>query len=224
MKTIFIMAVSMIVAMASVQAQSSFGIRAGTNLATWGYHFEDAEAEQEMRDITSIQPLLQGAIFFRQQFNHLAIQPEFCIVQKGTLLDYSEDDYQYHVIGTLNYAEVPLLLKGVWGTEKQFTVFGGPAFSYGISGVAKSVQISNGEKTRDKQKINWEDEGFNRFEVGVQAGIGGSFKAGRGAVELEARYEYGITNLASDETSRDKIANRGLAISVGYTLPLVNKK
>ncbi|MEO6167120.1 MAG: outer membrane beta-barrel protein, partial [Chitinophagales bacterium] len=145
-------------------------------------------------------------------------------VQKGMRMNFSDDDYQSSVVATLNYAEVPLLLKGVWGTEKQFTVFGGPAFSYAISGTVRSKEVYNGEKTKDKEKIDWDDIDFNRFEASAQLGVGGSLKAGRGSVELEARYEYGITNLSSDETSEDKISNRGVAISVGYTIPLSGKK
>lgn len=224
MKTIFIMMITMIVAIVSAQAQSSIGVRAGTNIATWAYHLEDDDAEQDIKEINTIQPMLQGAIFFRQQFNHMAIQPELCFVQKGMRMTVSEDDYKYSTIAVLNYAEVPFLLKGIWGTEKQFTVFGGPAFSYAISGTLKSKEDYNGEKNKEKEKLDWEDTDISRFEASVQVGVGGSFKAGKGSVELEARYEYGLTNLSNDETSDDKISNRGLALSVGYTIPLPRKK
>ena len=201
-------------------AQSFLGARAGVNLARFGYHFESNDEEKAARDASSIHPVLQGGIFFRKQVNHFAFQPELCWVQKGVRMKYDFGSTSEILLLTVNYLETPLLLKGIIGNgSKKFSVFAGPAFSYAVGGHNKNILIEDGNRTNDKEKLDFKDVQYNRFEVSAQVGIGGSVKAGKGFFETEARYEYGITKL-NDDAADDKYFNRGIAVSIGYVLLL----
>jgi hypothetical protein len=200
-------------------AQSFFGARVGVNLAKFGYQFESNDDEKEARDATSFHPVVQGGVFFRKQINHFAFQPELCWVQKGVRLENNFSGITETNFITVNYLEAPLLLKGVFGSDsKMLSVFAGPAFSYAIAGHSKIEETINGSHTSDKVKIDFKDDQYYRFEVSAQVGIGGSFKAGKGFIEADVRYMYGLTKLNSDGGT-DKYFNRGIAVSLGYILP-----
>lgn len=160
-----------------------------------------------------------GGIFMEKPFNeYLSIQPEVNFIQKGgsesnesgEFADFSDEDV------TLSYIDVPLLLKAnipLEGSVSPFVTAGGYA------GYLLDVSI-------DGVEDDIKDE-INDFSYGLLFGAGVTF----GNIFIEARYDYGLSNLIDDDLFMDelgefddigdfgfdlKVRNKGFNITVGF--------
>lgn len=131
---------------------------------------------------------------------NLSLQPELSFVQKGSKIDDpSGDDAKL----TLNYIEVPVLLKYSSASEgTRFFGQAGPSFGYAISGKNKV-----GDQSED---VEFGDDATKRADLGLHIGAGVGF----GNVFIDARYVLGLANIVDD--SDVTVRNRGILISLGY--------
>jgi Outer membrane protein beta-barrel domain len=117
----------------------------------------------------------------------LNISPEFHWLQKGSKIeDISGDNLTY----TLNYIEVPVLLKLKFGTDVGFSVFGGPSFGYLLDG-------------NDNITLN----DYKKIEIGLHAGAGVAI----GPLVIDLRYLFGVSNISDTEI---EVRNNGLGAGV----------
>lgn len=184
-----------------LQAQErSFGIKGGTGAYQITSEFGNISSTSD-RKIG-----FEAGIFGEFPINRLlSIQPEAVFVQKG-----GEEASQS--LGssslTLNYVDVPLLLKinaPVDGALQPF-IFGGPYAGYLI----EATSDADGEN-EDLTDL------LNEFYYGLKVGLGINI----GPLQLDARYDMGIANLYKEDESLDgadsdfKITTSGFVVSLG---------
>lgn len=158
-----------------------------------------------------------GGIFMEKPLNeYLSIQPEVNFIQKGgsesdndELVDFSDEDV------TLSYIDVPLLLKiniPLDGGISPFITAGG------YVGYLLDAKVDFGGEQEDIS-----DE-VKDISYGLLFGVGANF----GKFFVEARYDYGLSNIFDDDLFGDeldgefddfgfdfKVRNSGITIAVG---------
>ena len=189
----------------STNAQVSFGIKGGTNIAEHSFKEQGTTINRE-----SINGFTLGAVLEVGLTDNIFIQPEAVFVQKGSELETPTLGEKINV----NYLDVPVLLKLKLLNTKMLNInlLGGPSFGLALNG--EETDANN--QTID---INFGGEnGFKRFELGVNAGGGIGVNLGSIGVFGDVRYLFGVSNI-SDDTNRE-IKNKGLNLSIGIMFKL----
>lgn len=189
-----------------LQAQVSFGIKGGVNLAQ--QNIKDVDLDIDSEEITGYNfgaflevPVGNGNIYF---------QPEFLLLQKGGSLSLNVAD----VKTTINYIDVPILLKLKILNSNLFNVnvLGGPSFGYATNG----EQVENGTII----KLNFGEDNIQRFDVGIHAGAGLGLELGSLTVIGDARYLFGLSDLDGSDRA---IKNKGIMLSAGLQFRLLGR-
>lgn len=186
-------------------AQATFGIRAGVNIATQNYDTDGLDVSFDSKIGLDIAVLVELGI--TEQF---AIQPELHYIQKG----YKVDDFfgfGEEATFTVNYLDLPILGKLTFGESVKFNALLGPSFGFALSG-----KTEVGDESEDLDFD--EDDGYQRFELGLVIGAGVSLPMGDvSSIFFDVRYILGVSNLYDDVDDEDiKATNRGLNIGIGY--------
>lgn len=180
----------------SVQAQSSFGIRAGLNFAKVT---DDTDTEMESRTG------FMAGVFYQYQFDnsYLAIQPELLYTQKGFTGEAIAMGQVIDVTYKLDYIQVPVLLEANFTTSGAVTphVYMGPYLAFLVSEEVEA-EVNGKTESGEVDLVKGTD-----FGATFGAGIGfGSFEVG-------VRYSLSLTNI-SDVGGEGK--NRVVSITAGY--------
>lgn len=170
----------------SIKAQKTnsqtFGIKGGINFSN--LYVKDAD---ENKMLTGFNLGLFAKLPLSKTF---AIQPELYYTTKGAQTTYNSTfvngTFQYN----FNYLELPLLF--VVNITDNFNLHVGPYVSYMLNGKVKNK--SNVNSVDFDEKINTED--YNKIDAGIAAGAGVDL----GAVNLGARYTYGMTKVGKEKT------------------------
>jgi hypothetical protein len=183
---LFIVAVAIFTA---VSGQTTFGIKAGTNLAKMKFSGGGITIDAKMKA-----GLLVGAFANFPVNENLSVQPEFLFSQGGGKLDImgiaGEEEN--------NYLAVPVMLKYSHG---DFKLLAGPQFGYFLSAKEDGVEVNDLYKSLD---------------FGISLGAGYETEAGFG---LDARYYFGIANINNDSSSSDMtIRNSGIQLALYYRI------
>ena len=190
MKTTLALAVALLVSAASAHAQTSFGVKAGLNLANLSISEADDTFEPENRTgfVAGVFVTLRGGGIF-------AFQPEVLISSQGAKFS----DTVNSGTAKIDYLQVPLLAR------------------IGPSNVALVVGPSIGYRIRAKLSgdgIDVDNEDFSdqieRMDVGLVAGV----TADIGKLVLDGRYTWGLTNIEKEATA-DKTKNRVISLTLG---------
>jgi len=104
----------------------------------------------------------------------------------------------------LNTIELPVLARFHFG---KFYMNAGPSIAYNISGNREIDDLST------KLPFENSNEGFKRFDAGVQIGGGFEFPFKQRRIAVDIRYNYGLTNLVYSK----EMYNRTLMISVHFS-------
>lgn len=159
-----------------------------------------------------------GGGFVRFGFGRLGIQPEILSVTKGAEIDDGGGGGEDASI-EIEYVEVPVLLHLplTYGASFAPYVMGGPAFAFEI-GCEESLggteadcdDVAGGLLSQRKS-----------IDIGLAAGGGLAFAMGPGAVLVEGRYTWGLTNLNdSEDADAIDVKNRSILLLAGYSIPL----
>jgi hypothetical protein len=106
----------------------------------------------------------------------------------------------------LHSIELPILARFHLG---KFYMNAGPSIAYNFSGNSKIAEVST------ELSFTNSNNGFKRFEAGVQMGGGIEFPIKQSRIALDIRYSYGLTNISYDK----EMYNRGIIISVHFSKP-----
>lgn len=133
---------------------------------------------------------------------------------------------------TLNYIELPLLLRLKVGGMAKFYLNAGPTVGYWINGSVDSHTDSQDFESeieiKDRDEITGTETGtvlanedVNRLEFGGAVGAGTFFDLQKGKINIDLRYGIGFTpffenNEGNDDTWRNSV----LSISLGYFFEL----
>ncbi len=237
-------------AFGTANAQVSVIPKAGLTLAR--QHFEERSHSMFTRKHNKNMTGFTAGVGFQVPVgknNRFSFQPELLYVQKGSRLHYSGeyrtismDDPMLNDDGSIeistktvvNYLEMPLLGRVGFGSEPfKFFVTAGPSVGYALNGrylwKMSPYSIDGNAKGRILYKKEPENNNgddayrdparYNRVDVGIQGGVGCGLAAGPGVLQFEARYGFGLTPEFKGGTD----ANRVLAFTLGYAIPLGGK-
>jgi len=189
----------------TLTAQITLGFKAGVNLAQQSIEELDLSIDSD-----EISGYTWGAFLeIPIGESNIYVQPEFLLLQKGGELKIS------NLKTTLNYVEVPILLKLkiINSSLLNINILGGPTFGYATSG--ETVENST------IVKINFGNDNIKRFDLGIHAGAGAVLQLGSLGVFGDIRYLFGVSDL--DETSVRTVKNRGLLVSAGLQFRLFGR-
>lgn len=164
-----------------------------------------------------------GIQFRYTEQKNFALIAEVNFAQKGWENLYEETDYRYR--RTVNYIEVPVLAHIYFGGKKRLFFNVGPQVGF-VLGESTSCNfnvydISSLPDFPNKNKTNAEltTPVENKVDFGISAGLGGEFAFNpRNAINLEARFYYGIGNMFHANRQGPIRSSNAMAISVtlGY--------
>ena len=179
----------MMVVMANAQAK--FGFRLGANLSRQEAKQDSLIIEPKSKfglDLAFVADFPLGEV--------ISFAPELHWLQKG----YEIEDIGTEGTATLNYLELPLLIKFNFGETSKFGVFGGPSVGYLLGGKV----ILNGVEQEDFFEF------VNRIELGAHLGAAITV----GPVQFDVRYILGISNISDvpDVEIRNTAFGAGVAI------------
>jgi hypothetical protein len=155
-----------------------------------------------------------GGGFIRFGFGRLGIQPEILSVRKGAELDNDgTDDDAVHI----EYIAVPVLLHLplTYGASFAPYIIGGPEFAFDIGCQQSIAGGSDVDCNGDILPL----ETRRSVDIGLSAGGGFAFAVGPGALLLEGRYTWGMTNV-NDSADEVEVRNRSAYILGGYSIPI----
>lgn len=195
MKKQNILVIAILFMAAGLSAQS-FGVRAGVNMASQSWS-EDAGI-----DLSSRTGFYVGAIAEFGISENLFLQGELDYIQKGAKAEFLGEENEQ----TVSYLEVPILLKYKMGLGEMLGlhITAGPTLGYALNG------------TTDDEDIDFDEDGYERFELGASIGAGVGLGVAGGMLSLEVRYGLGFTNLVSDEDVDLTVTNKGLSVGLAY--------
>ena len=157
-----------------------------------------------------------GGGFVRFGFGRLGIQPEVLSVTKGAEFDAGEGAEDSSI--DIEYIAVPVLLHLplTYGASFAPYLIGGPEFAFDIG-----CEYSTDAGDVDCDSDDFPDGALERksIDIGLSAGGGFAFAMGPGALLVEGRYTWGLTNIV-DGPDPDEMKNRSVYVLAGYSIPL----
>jgi hypothetical protein len=196
---------------APAAAQMTVGAKLGASFST-------VSSDPETEDAKMLTAFTGGA-FLRIGMGGFSVQPELMYVTKGLKFEDETEDAEFSL--ELSYLEVPVLFVLPLATGARFApyVYAGPAFALEIGcQVAVEAGGISGSVDCDDEAAEGEFE-RGKFDIGAMVGAGVGLPAGPGSLLVEARYNFGLMNLA--ETDGDEsFRHRSGAVLIGYSIPL----
>jgi hypothetical protein len=169
-----------------------------------------------------------------------SVQPELSFIQKGARSTASQE-FDGALLSakskvSLNYFEIPVLLKATFGESTKFFFTAGPSLGFGVGGKFETkFTVSDGISAPISQtydgKVKFgetpEDEDDeelevlyvdNRLDFGVQLGAGVTIAD---KVMIDLRYGLGLSSLNDEVEGEDrKVQNRVIQFTVGVPIKL----
>jgi hypothetical protein len=209
-RIVFATVVAAAVVGASSASAQTIGFKVGPSFANW--NMEEDGAELEGSTLTSF----MGGGFIRFNMGRLGIQPELLYVTRGTEFEDETGEFGGTVKTKVDYIEIPVLLvlPLTVGTGISPYIFGGPSFAFEVG---CKLEVDGGEFDGSVDcDEDGEDSGRKSLDLGATAGLGLTFPMGPGALLIEGRYNFGLSNI-SDIDNVD-IKSRTAAILAGYQI------
>lgn len=163
-------------------SHTRFGIRGGGIISKTDFESTSPSEDPESKigaDLAILAAFPIGGGF-------LMLQPELHWLQKGYKIPdaLTGDD----ITSTLNYLELPLLLRVNFGGSIRIFAFAGPSIGYLLDG-----EISDGTQTRDAADY------LDPIEYSGHLGLG----VGLGTFEVDIRYMAGLSDISDTEDLSD---------------------
>lgn len=188
-------------------AQISIGPKVGLNYSTFGGDNSNGDG---ISYLIGVQFGAVAQINFNEQF---AFQPELLYFQKGAKSEFFDAGFNFEIDKAINYLEVPLLAKYMFGDTEatQFYLIGGPSIGIGLN---VNIITEEGEE-ESEETVSFEDQMLNRLDIALSFGGGVQFPLGPGELFVDARYLFGLTSVDDSNTGTD-FTNQGIGLSAGF--------
>lgn len=219
----------------SVSAQLFVGLRGGMYVGGFFPH-RSTNFLSNIQNSTQLGYVV-GIPFNLKLNNFLSLQPELNYLNKRgliTVTTYAGNNGTYLETrkATLNYLEVPLLLRlAVGGKAFRLYTLLGPnvaILSGGADGQTlyhKASLASNYTKLIDFSNDKNAPSRYASVDVGMNLGAGVSFKAGSGYLSMELRYLPGFLRANRSNTpALYNVSMMGATASLSYMFKLISKK
>ncbi|QQT26599.1 MULTISPECIES: porin family protein [Sphingobacterium] len=184
---------------AGLQAQTSYGIKAGLNFSKLRVSAGDISATSDASTNFYVMGYVDAPISPVFSF-----QPGLSLQGKGGKTTQS---YGTRQTGSINvmYLEVPL--------NFVYYIPAGPGKVFLGAGPYAGIGLrSKGKVDKLSVNIGFDDDGFNRFDAGANFLAG--YKLANGFM-LNGGYSFGLTNLAKDSDDAS-LKNRVISVGIGY--------
>jgi hypothetical protein len=154
----------------------------------------------------------------------VAFRPEINFTQKGFITPISTDIKVFNLdvpIGIktktrFNYVETPLLFQySPKGGDNGWYIFAGPSVGYLAQGEIRPVASILVDINLPIIPLPLNSVA-DRWEISGIAGIGITVPAGHGKIFVDARYQYGFTNVLRNPIIDVKVLNTGISAAAGY--------
>ena len=177
-------------------SHTRFGIRAGGIISKTDFESSNPTENPESKigaDLAILAAFPIGGGFFM-------LQPELHWLQKGyKIADVTSGD---DITSTLNYLELPLLLRVNFGGSIRLFAFAGPSIGYLLSG-----ELNDGTQTRDAADY------LDAVEYSGYLGLG----VGLGTFEVDVRYMAGLSDISdADDLSNVKNSSFGAGLTLKF--------
>jgi len=208
----FFLAAAALAAVPAASAQTTFGLKAGLNVADISLEDDDEEdLEDQGVDTRPRLGLVAGVFADIALTPNLMFHPEVLYSQKGTKLSFDEDEtgIEGSLTQQIDYLEVPLLLAYQIPAGPNGLVFGieaGPMLAYKIS-----TDIScDGDFEDDCPEDDEVDDEVRDYDIGAALGL----TVGAGPFGVGARYTQGITPIIDAENDAEESESRNGVFSI----------
>lgn len=186
-------------------ASAQFGVRIGANLA-------NVSSDPEVFS-TSSRFGISGGLFYQvKASDNLIIQPEINFVQQGFKTELSILGITATSNTSLNYLQIPVLLKYGFGNMEamNFFVQAGPYLGLGM-GKIKSKSCASGVCETSESDFGSGDGQLKSSDFGLDLGAGININSN---LSVDVRYALGLSDL--DNSSDGTAKNTAINIGVGY--------
>lgn len=205
--------------LSTVNAQPSFGIRAGINSATWSG--DALQSFNQLADLTNGYVTTKGRTAFHAGAyaqlplgSRFSIEPGIFYSQKGFTMKGELESKVLDFLGAnatmqvqSHYIDVPVLLKA--NVIEGLHVYAGPQFSYLVENNLHMDAGALGFSLLNKN-MNITDQ-FNPTDWSIVGGVGYTFTNG---VTINAAYDHGLSRL--DKNGNFKSYNKVFKIGFGF--------
>jgi hypothetical protein len=182
---------------------TSFGVQGGINIASVSFTSDATPAPE----ITSKTRAVFGGFVARDFNDKVGLQIDGLYSQKGAKATFTEGSNSFVIDASVDYIEVPVLVRAnIPGSGSvKARVFGGPAFAFKVSDKTTST-------LNDVEQPEAQNREFNGTDVGIV--VGGAVQFGQFFVD--ARYNWGLTNIVKNPTDNEDAKNRTFGIMAGF--------
>ncbi|KEY19988.1 porin family protein [Kaistella antarctica] len=189
------------VAMSSLAFAQQFGVKAGMNVSSLS---DDASLSDQKSKIG-----FNAGVFMNAPLAaNFSIQPELMYSQMGDKYNQKIGSSTYARSKHLDYITVPVMFQ--YNATPGFYLEAGPEFGLLVS--AKNKFTNETANTTINESSNYKDD-LNGFNFGLGLGAGYYFTPNVG---LTARYVAGLTDVAKDRISGDKVRNNVFQVGLAY--------
>ena len=189
------------VAMSSLAFAQQFGVKAGMNVSSLS---DDASLSDQKSKIG-----FNAGVFMNAPLAaNFSIQPELMYSQMGDKYNQTIGSTTYARSKHLDYITVPVMFQ--YNATPGFYLEAGPEFGLLVS--AKNKFTNETANTTINESSNYKDD-LNGFNFGLGLGAGYYFTPNVG---LTARYVAGLTDVAKDRISGDKVRNNVFQVGLAY--------
>ena len=209
--SVLVCATSVLTAGSAAAQTVTAGVKIGvglTSIPDAGQVF-DQVSNVDSVDVSTKMGIIGGGFVQFALSDRFSLQPEMLFAAKGVKLDIAEN--MGNVKASINYLELPLLARYTRSLNDTLRgyLMGGPAFSVQIG---TSASFEGGQGGTD---LNI-DPAIASRDFGLV--IGGGLERDR--FLLEARYNFGLTDIATDFFfHEDSLRNRAFSVLVGIRVP-----
>ncbi len=248
MKNLFLAIIAVTITSFSLNAQVLLMPKVGVSLANYNQSGDlddwyDTKPSARIMAGVAVDIPLNGSLSLQPEFlfvqkgtpqeNTLEVADDFLDLGDGFVVplyvDYNKEQ--------LSYIETPLLVKySFLGTSFGFHIMAGPTIGIGIGGKYSYTVIDNQRDERfspsdptynelyaidDSYDVEWgsaSDDFYKPLDIGVTFGGGLYIPIGNGRINIDARYQLGLTNMYISDNYSQK--NTALQLSIGYGMPI----
>jgi len=192
------LAVAVAAALVPQALEAGIGIKGGFSLARFAQE-SNVPPSFDWEDL----PFFAGGLSFGSGFGFVGLQTEILYVRMGGKNEAISLENRF------DYIQLPVLLKLIIipGGPVRPVIYGGGYGAYLIK--AKGLLGTEEADLTD---------GYERFDYGLVAGAGLEFKLAVVGLSVEARYNYGLSNVIKNPAAGESMKNRCLMVLFGISI------